>query len=219
MFDPEGERIDRLEAVKEVLGDFIERREADRIGIIVFGTQALLQAPFTRDHNLVRTLLEQTRPRLAGPQTMLGDAIGLTLKTFEGSEARDKVLVLLTDGNDTQSRIPPRKAAELAAREDIVIHTVAVGDPTAVGEAEMDLETLEAISATTGGASFSADDREHLEEIYRRIDALTPEEIETVSYRPTRPLFHWPLGAAAMLLVVFHLTMGTMSLRRSHRHA
>lgn len=204
MFDEAGQRINRLDAVKVVLADFIVRRQGDRLGIVVFGSQAFLQAPFTQDHDLVRTLLDQLQPRMAGPQTMIGDAIGLTVKAFEQSEARDKVLVLLTDGNDTGSKVPPRKAAEIAGGAGVTVHTVAVGDPQAVGEAEMDLETLEAIAATTGGTAFRADDREQLEEIYRQIDALTPEEIETISYRPTRPLFHWPLGGVVVLILVYY---------------
>ncbi len=221
MFDPDGNRIQRLDAVKLVLDDFITRREADRIGIIVFGTQAFVQTPFTQDHDLVRTLLDQTRPRLAGAQTMLGDAIGLSIKLFQESRARDKVLILLTDGNDTGSRMPPTKAAEIAAQNDVTVHTVAVGDPRSVGEGEMDLATLETIAATTGGQAFRADNREQLEGIYRRIDALTPEELETTSYRPTRPLFHYPVGAVVILTLFYHLIMGlrAMAQRLRTQHA
>ncbi len=205
---PEGNRIMRLEAVKLVLDDFIERRQGDRIGIIVFGNQALVLTPFTLDHELVRALLEQTQPRMAGPQTMLGDALGLTIKVFDQSEAQDRVLILLTDGNDTGSKVPPKKAAEIASQNDITVYTVAFGDPRSTGEAEMDLEILEAIAQQTGGESFRADDQEQLEQVYRQIDALTPEEIETISYRPMRPLFHWPLGGAVLLVLLYHAVMG-----------
>jgi len=157
---------------------------------------------------------------MAGPQTMLGDGIGLTIKAFEQSEARDKVLILLTDGSDTGSKVPPTKAAEIAAAGGITIHTVAFGDPGTVGEAEMDTETLERIASTTGGTAFQADDREQLEDIYRQIDALTPEEIETTSYRSTRPLFHWPLGIVLLLLILYNTLMlgrvGVQRLRASH---
>ncbi len=221
MLDDEGHRIQRLDAVKRVLDDFISRREGDRIGLVVFGNQAFLQAPFTLDHDLVRALLEETQPRLAGPQTMIGDAIGMTIKTFEKSEAKDRVLVLLTDGHDSGSKVPPKKAAEIAAQNDITIHTVAVGDPSSTGEGEMDLETLQAVADATGGQAFRADDREQLEDIYRRIDALTPVDVETFSYRPTRPLYHWPLGAAVVLTLLYHLLMGTLQALRSigARHA
>ena len=219
MFDASGERINRLEMVKLVLDDFIARREGDRIGVIVFGTQAFLQAPFTQDHELVRTLLEQTEPRIAGPQTTIGDAIGLSVKVFDASEARDKVLILLTDGNDTGSRVPPKKAAEIAASSEVTIYTVAVGDPEAAGEAKMDLDVLETIASTTGGAAFFAEDRAELEDIYRRIDALTPEEIETTSYRPTRPLYYWPLGLAVILTILYHAMLVVGSAFARLRHA
>jgi Ca-activated chloride channel family protein len=217
MFDADEARVRRIDVVKAVLDEFIERREGDRLGIIVFGTQAFLQAPFTQDHELVRTLLDQLEPRMAGPQTMIGDAIGLTVKAFQQSAAQDKVLVLLTDGNDTGSKVPPRKAADLAARDEVVIHTVAVGDPESVGEAEMDLASLDEIARVTGGTAFTADDREQLEDIYRQIDALTPEEINTISYRPTRPLFHLPVGAAVLLILVYHLGMAGLVATRSWR--
>ena len=221
MLDAEGKRVERLDAVKFVLDDFISRREGDRLGVIVFGNQAFLQPPLSLDDDLVRALLEQTRPRLAGPQTMIGDAIGLTIKTFESSQAKDRVLVLVTDGNDSGSKVPPRTAADIAAGNGITIHTVAVGDPSSTGEAEMDLETLEAIANITGGTALRADDREQLEEIYRRIDALAPIDIETVSYRPTRTLYHWPLGAAVVLTLLYHLIMGARQVFRSigARHA
>lgn len=211
MFNAQGERVTRLDVTKDVIDDFVARRQGDRIGIIVFGTQAFVQTPFTRDHDLVRALLDQLSPGMAGPQTMLGDGIGLTIKAFEQSEARDRVLILLTDGSDTGSKVPPTKAAEIAAAGGLTIHTIAVGDPTSVGEAEMDLETLETIASTTGGIAFRADDREGLEDIYRRIDALTPEEIETTSYRPTRPLYHWPLAIALMAAVLHHAVMITFA--------
>jgi len=215
MFNAEGERVTRLELTKNVIDAFVERREGDRIGIIVFGSQAFVQTPFTRDHDLVRALLDQLQPGMAGPQTMLGDGIGLSIKAFEQSEARDHVMILLTDGSDTGSKVPPTKAAEIAASRGLTIHTIAVGDPTSVGEAEMDMATLETIARTTGGTAFRADDREQLEAIYRQIDALTPEEIDTTSYRPVRPLYHWPLGVA-LIAVILHqaLLIGVASVKR-----
>jgi Ca-activated chloride channel family protein len=206
--DPEGRRLDRLEAVKLVLDDFIARREGDRIGLIVFGGEAFLQAPFTLDHEVCRQLLDETRIGMAGPQTAIGDAIGLSLRAFETSETPEKVLVLLTDGNDTGSKIPPLTAADLAAKQDIKAYTVAIGDPAASGEERVDLEALRDIAATTSGRAFRAEDREGLEAIYRELDALEPVDLETLSYRPRRPLFFWPLGAAVLLVFGYHLLMG-----------
>lgn len=206
--DPEGQRLDRLQAVKLVLDDFISRREGDRIGLIVFGGQAFLQAPFTLDHEVSRQLLDETRIGMAGPQTAIGDAIGLSLKAFESSEIPEKVLMLLTDGNDTGSKIPPLTAADLAAKQDIKIYTVAIGDPQASGEERVDLEALRDISSATGGRSFRAEDREGLEAVYRELDALEPIELETLSYRPRRPLYFWPLGLGVLLVFGYHLLMG-----------
>jgi len=207
MFDAEGELITRMVATIEVIDAFVERREGDRIGMVVFGTDAFVQTPFTTDYDLIRAQLAQLQPGMAGPQTVIGDGIGLSIRAFEASQAQDKVLVLLTDGADTGSKVPPAKAAEIAAGAGITIHAVAMGDPAATGAAELDLETTEAIAAATGGASFLAEDRDALDEVYRQIDALTPEELETTSYRPTRPLFHWPLGFVLLGVLGYHFLM------------
>ncbi|MEW6440292.1 MAG: VWA domain-containing protein, partial [bacterium] len=209
--DPQGRRLSRLEAVKVVLDDFIARRKSDRLGLIVFGDEPYLQSPFTRDHELLSTLLGQTETKMAGPQTAIGDAIGLALKHFESSKSEQRVLVLLTDGNDTGSKVPPKKAAEIAAGKGITIHTVAVGDPQAAGEEKLDIDTLQAISAATKGSFFRADDRAQLESIYRRLDEIEPEKIKTLSYRPRHPLFQWPLGAFLVTFLAYHLLMAGRS--------
>jgi len=217
---PDGGRVDRLEAVKLVLDDFISRREGDRIGLVVFGEQAFLQAPFTLDHDTARALLDETRIGMAGPRTVIGDAIGLTVKVFETSEAPSRVLVLLTDGNDTGSRVPPSKAAEIAAREGITIYTIAIGDPEASGDNRVDLDALGAIADETGGRAFRAEDREGLEAIYRDLDSLEQADFETLSYRPKHPLFQWPLGVALVMLFAYHvlnaLVAGVGALRARH---
>jgi Ca-activated chloride channel family protein len=219
MFDATGARITRLAATVEVLDGFIDRRRGDRIGMVVFGTDAYLHAPFTTDHDLVRTQLAHLEAGMAGPQTVIGDGVGLTIRAFEASDADDRVLVLLTDGADTGSKVPPVKAAAIAADAGITIHAIAMGDPNATGAAAVDLDVTGAIATATGGASFLAEDREALEDVYRQIDALTPEEIETTSYRPTRPLFHWPLGAAVLLILGYHAVMAVAAMGRAlHTH-
>ena len=217
MFAPDSSQIQRIEAVQLVVDDFIRQRASDRIGVIVFGNQAFVLSPFTTDHELVRTLLAGMRPRMAGPQTMIGDAIGLSIKTFENSQARDRVLILLTDGNDTGSKVPPEKAAEIAALDSIRVHTIAVGDPSSAGEAQMDLAVLEKVAAISNGVAFRADDREGLASVYEQIDAMTPEEIETISYRPTRPLYHYPVGAALIVTLLYHLVQALLSIARQRR--
>src|SRR5271154_2627187 len=128
---PEGKKIRRVDAVKQVVADFIRRRKNDRIGVIVFGQAAYPIAPFTLDHDACLKILGQTDAGMAGPQTMIGDAIGLAIKQFNASDAKERVLILLTDGNDTGSRIPPQKAAEIAKQNKITIHVVGIGDPRA----------------------------------------------------------------------------------------
>jgi Ca-activated chloride channel family protein len=203
--DPQGRRATRLDAVKAVLGEFIERRKSDRLGLIVFGSEPYLQAPFTRDHRVVRALLSETRTGLAGVQTAIGDGIGLALKHFESSKARQRVAVLLTDGNDTSSKVPPKRASEIAGRRGVTIYTIAVGNPAAAAEDKVDLETLQTISRETGGRSFRAEDRRQLDDIYRTLDDLEPEKARTISYRPKYPLFQWPAGAVLVALLAYHL--------------
>jgi len=197
--DPDGKRINRLAAVKLVLDDFIDRREGDRIGLLVFGTEAFLQVPFTLDHEICRVLLDELDVAMAGPQTVIGDAIGLAVTVFEESEAEERVAILLTDGNDSGSKVPPDRAAAIAAKHGITIHTVAVGSPEAAGEYPLDIEAIEEIAETSGGRSFFADDLEQLEDIYRVLDEVAPEEVNTLSYRPRTALYQWPLGGALVL--------------------
>jgi Ca-activated chloride channel family protein len=217
--DEEGNRVDRLEAVKLVLDDFISRREGDRLGLILFGTAAFLQVPFSQDYDTFKTLLDETQVRMAGPQTMIGDAIGLAIKLFESSESDNKVMILLTDGNDTGSQVPPSRAAGIASQNDVVIHTIAMGDPTTVGEEALDIETLQEISDLTDGQFFMGMNREELVNIYRRLDDIEPLEFETLSYRPKQPLYFYPVGAFLILYVIYHLMMASRSLLRRKERA
>ncbi|MBB6095198.1 Ca-activated chloride channel family protein [Povalibacter uvarum] len=201
---PDGKPIDRLTAVKSVVRQFIARREGDRIGLIVFGQGAFPQSPLTLDHATVLLLLDEVRIGMAGPQTAIGDAIGVAVKMTEGSTAQDKVLVLLTDGNDTASRVPPDDAARVAADHRVVIHTIGIGDPNASGESKVDLKALERFSGETQGQSFRAEDRRGLERIYGTIDQITPIKVQRTEFRPKIALYYWPLGAAAVLLAIYH---------------
>lgn len=212
----DGSRVQRLEAVKRVVGQFIEARDSDRVALIVFGSKAFVQAPFTEDLRTVRELLEQTEVGMAGPHTVIGDAIGLTIRTFEASEVEQRLLILLSDGSDTGSRMSPVNAAEIAAGEGVEIHTIAVGDPEATGENRVDVSTLEDIARRADGQFFFAGDEVGLASVYERIDALAPRDVETVSFRPREPLGHWLLAAAVVLSL---LVLGWLDLRASRRAA
>ncbi len=208
--DIDGNPVDRLTAVKQVLDAFFARRDGDRIGLILFGSAAFVQAPFTDDLEVVRELLDESQIRMLGPRTMLGDAIGLAINLFERSEVSERVLIVLTDGNDTGSLVPPERAAEIARDNGVVVHTIAIGDPAAVGEQALDEKTLENIANTTGGGYFHANDREELEAIYDHLDEINPRQVETLSFRPLTDLYHWPL---AILMLVTLLYMAALEIR------
>lgn len=217
--DAEGLKISRLGAVKQVLNDFIAHRKGDRLGLAVFGNAAFPQAPFTDDHDTVLMLLDELQVGMAGPRTMIGDALGLAIRLFDAVETPDKVVLLLTDGNDTGSKMPIGRAAEISAERGITIHTIAIGDPENVGENALDTKALKNISETTKGSYFEALDRSSLEAVYAELDKLEPQKLETLSYRPKRQLFFYLLGAAVvinLLLAGFMLMSGN---RREHANA
>ena len=211
---PDGTQVDRLEAVKSVLSELARQRENDRLGLIVFGSAPYLQAPFTEDHRTWRTLLMETRIGMAGQSTVFGDAIGLAIHLFEKSDTENRVLIMLTDGNDTGSKVPPVEAARVASAHDIRIYTIAMGDPTSVGEEELDLATLERVSELTGGATFQAMDRDQLQQAYETIAALEPALYESTSFRPRHSLHHVPVALVMLYYGVYHLTAGLQSRRR-----
>jgi Ca-activated chloride channel family protein len=214
--DSAGRRVERLDAVKLVLQDFVARRDGDRIGLVVFGEAPHLQAPFTLDHAVVRELLAEVQVGMAGPRSMIGDAVGLVIKLFEKSPAKQKVAVLLTDGNDTGSRVPPAKAAEIAKSHGITIHTVGIGNPATRGADVVDAGALAALAQATGGSTFMALDRAGLEGVYSKLDGVEKVDPKTTTYRPRRPLFQWPLGAAVLLALLFYLLMaGTRALQEA----
>ncbi|WP_425090229.1 VWA domain-containing protein [Tropicimonas sp. S265A] len=196
---PDGGRLQRLDGVRQVVQGFVAGRDGDRMALIVFGSAAYLQTPLTNDLAAVAALLERTQVGMAGPQTALGDAIGLAIRTFETSEIDQRLLILLSDGSDTASRMSPVNAAEIAADRGVEIYTIGVGDPEAEGEDKVDLKTLEDIARRTGGAFFFAEDGAALEAVYDRIDALAPREVDTQSYRQRTALAWIPLAVAALL--------------------
>lgn len=211
-FTPDHKRIRRVDAVKLVVSDFIKKRKSDRIGLIVFGLAAYPVAPFTLDHDACLKILSQTDAGMAGPQTMMGDAIGLAIKLFNASDAKQRVLILLTDGNDTGSKVPPARAAEIAKQNGITIHVIGIGDPRATGEDKVDYAALGRIASATGGQVFHGENRTELEKAYATLDAITPQNFKTLSYQPKRELYMFPLAAAVILLTGYHVLMMIVSL-------
>lgn len=203
-------RVDRLTATKQVAGEFIRRRAGDRIGLVLFGQHAYLQTPLTFDRRTVATLLGEAQIGLAGRSTAIGDAIGLAVKRLRREDARNRVLILLTDGANTAGQLAPLEAARIAQRAGVRIFTIGVGaDEIYVQSlfglqrvnpsAELDEDTLTQIAELTGGRYFRAHDTEALEEIYTIIDRIEPVVQEPEQYRPRADLFYWPLAGALLL--------------------
>ena len=193
--------VSRFEAVQRVVTEFIAAREHDRIGLIVFGDRAYSQLPFTRDLATARELVQLMEVAMAGPQTALGDAIGLAIHAFEASEVDQRLLILLTDGNDTVSRMTPVNAAGIAAARDIAIYTIGIGDTEATGEDRVDFAVLEEIAGRTGGQFFNAEDETALSSVYARIDELAVADVRSQSWRPRTSVVHWPAGLALLILL------------------
>lgn len=212
--DEAGNPVQRLDAVKAVINDFIAERQGDRIALIVFGSSAYLQTPFTEDLDSAAELMTQTQVGMAGPHTAIGDAIGLALRTFEASEIEQRLLILLSDGADTNSQMSPENATEIAAQEGVRIYTIGVGDPEATGENRVDLVTLQAIAERAGGAFFRAEDAEGLREIYAEIDRLNPRLVETTSFQPRTPIGHYAFGVAVLLGVLTLIGLMVAARRR-----
>lgn len=217
--DDTGKKITRLDTVKLVLDNFISQREGDRLGLAVFGNAAFPQAPFTTDHTTVRSLLDDLQVGMAGPKTMIGDAIGLAIRLFEPTTAPEKVAILLTDGNDTGSQMPIFRASEIASEQGITIHTIAIGDPMNLGENPLNTEVLKEISKTTGGSYFTALDRVSLMDVYDELDRLEPQKLESISYRPKRQYFFYPLAAMIICNLLLAIAMFRMSALHENKHA
>ncbi|MFW2373831.1 MAG: VWA domain-containing protein [Gammaproteobacteria bacterium] len=215
--NPQGQTLDRLSAVKQVLDDFLTRRQGDRVGLIVFGNAAFVQVPFTQDLEASRILLQETAVRMAGPRTAFGDAIGLAITLFERSEVEHRVIIALTDGNDTGSKVPPAEAAKIARDNDITIYVVGVGDPQASGEEKLDQDALTQVASITGGRYFHAADGKQLQSIYSELDSIDTREVEVKTHRPRRDLFHWPLAAFLLLGLVYYTAKLVLSGHPQHR--
>ncbi len=205
-----GEPVDRLTAIKKIAGEFIKKREGDRIGLILFGSRAYLQAPLSLDRKTVNQLLQESMIGIAGKKTAIGDALGLAVKRLHERPGKRKVLILLTDGANTAGTIEPLKAAELAKTDKVAIYTIGIGAERMVvnsffgsrvvnPSADLDEGTLKKIAQITGGRYFRARESADLENIYALIDKLEPVKSENDSLRPVHELFSWPLGCALLL--------------------
>ena len=213
----------RLRVVQQVAGRFIDGRQGDRVGLILFGTQPYLQAPLSADLTTVHQFLDEAVIGVAGTQTAIGDAIGLALKRLRAEASAghpappgQTVLVLLTDGVNDAGAMPPLEAAKLAAQSGLRIYTIGVGAAddgggffgVGGGDSDLDEGTLQQIAKLTGGEYFRATDANALQAVYRQIDQLEPAAGTKQWLRPADEWFNWPLAAALLL------SLPTVGMRR-----
>ncbi|WP_152287702.1 VWA domain-containing protein [Flavicella marina] len=200
----ENKPVTRWEAVTSVMNEFIEKREGDRMGLVLFGSNAYVQAPFTPDLITVKTMLDEAAVGLAGQTTSIGKAIMKGIDLFDKDTIKTKVMLLLTDGVDAGIGVLPLDAADIAKRDSILIYTIGIGDPNS-GNSDLDEKTLEEIAEITGGQYFRAINTDRLNSIYEELDKLEPIEYEEESYRPRTLLYPYPLGLAIVLFLCYAL--------------
>jgi len=209
-----GRGVNRLQMLKVVLGDFIERRVSDRLGLILFADDAYMQTPMTFDRKTVKQMLDESELNLVGRKTAIGDAIALAVKRFDAKQESNKVLLLLTDGQNTAGKITPEQALELAIAKEITIYTVGIGADSMIQQSlwgsqrvnpsgDLDEESLANLANKTGGQYFRARDSQGMSEIYALLDKLEPIKQEQQQMRPLSALYYWPLGLAGLLCFVY----------------
>lgn len=204
----QNQRITRYQAVQSVVSDFVERRQGDAVGLVVFGDFADIQAPLTPDTQAVSELLAGLRPGMAGENTAIGDGLGLAVKRLRALDARDKVVILLSDGENTAGKLTPDQGAEAAAASDIRVHTIAFGGEIRPGMfgmlsgAGVDERALTRIAEQTEGQFFRARSTGELEAVYQQLDKLEPSPRSGQELRLAREWFWLPAGLAWLLLVL-----------------
>ena len=213
-----GNTVNRLDMLKVVLGDFIERRVGDRLGLILFGDDAYMQTPMTFDRKTVKQMLDESVLGLVGRKTAIGDAIGLAVKRFDAKKKSNKVLLLLTDGQNTAGKISPEQALELAVAKNITIYSIGIGADVMLQKSlfgtrrvnpssELDEKTLTKLAEQTGGKYFRAKDSQGMNQIYQLLDQLEPIEQEQQQMRPLTALFYWPLALALIISMLYFLAI------------
>lgn len=224
--------VNRLDMIKLVLGEFIERREGDKLGLILFADDAYMQTPMTFDRKNVKQMLDESELGLVGQATAIGDAIGLAVKRFDEKGSSNRILLLLTDGQNTAGKLTPDEALTLAIDNNVTIYTIGIGADEILQRsffggtrsvnpsADLDEETLTHIATATGGQYFRARDTKAMAEIYQLLDELEPIEQEQKQVRPLTALFYWPLSIAFIIAFAYllytsrHLLNFTSQLRK-----
>ncbi len=217
----------RIEAAKAVAADFAAGRGNDRIGLVIFAGKAFTQAPLTLDHSVVVALIGELEVGMVEDGTAVGMGLATAVKRLQASEARSKVVVLLTDGRNNRGEIDPVTAAQAAQALGVRVYTIGAGSRGTARvpvtdrfgnrryvttRVDVDEPTLRAVAETTAGRYYRATDRESLEAIYREIDELETTEIEVENFTTYGERFHIPL-AAGLLLLLAEVVLGRTWLR------
>ncbi len=210
-FSTPNQRVDRLSAVKAVVSAFIQKRTDDKIGLILFGTRAYLQSPLTFDRTSVQEILLNTDAGMAGQSTSIGDALGLALKNLRNEKNKDnKVIILLSDGENNDGSLSMAQAINLAEKEGIKVYTIGVGAEAnfinslfGLRNNELDEKSLKLLAQRTKGNYFRATDLNSLADVYNRIDTLEPEQNEGSFVQDKTDLFYIPLIMALVLVFFF----------------
>lgn len=211
-----GQKVDRLTLVKDLLKTFIGKRHGDRLGLILFADHAYLQTPLTFDLHTIAQMVDETQIGLVGTRTAIGESIAMAIKRFVENKNEQRVLILLTDGANTAGTIKPIMAAKQAAKNNITIYTIGIGADEMIKRsifgsqrinpsADLDEKTLSEIARITGGQYFRAKDQDELQKIYQKLNQLEPIDSDFLEFRPEKDLFYWPLGAAILVLFMFTL--------------
>ncbi len=213
--------ISRITAVKQVVDEFVQAREGDRVGLVVFGSGAFLQSPLTLDHELVSQMVNRLEAGMAGDGTAIGDGLGLSLKRIADIPSGAKAVVLITDGVNNSGQVNPLKAALIAKDLAVKVHTIGIGSDSSAQNgglfdllngqaprAEYDEATLRKIAESTGGVFFNASDLEGLGKVYREIDALETTKDDQPERRIVDELFPFfsalALGSYLLYLLIAH---------------
>ena len=207
-----GRPATRLAVVKQAAAQFVQDRSGDKIGLILFGSQAYLQTPLTFDRHTVLVRLEDASVGLAGQTTSIGDALGLAIKRLQQVPKEGRIVILLTDGVNNSGVLDPLKAAELAQNDGIKVYTIGLGaevDPRILAgglfnrapTADLDEDTLKEMARMTGGRYFRATDGESLQDIYRVIHNIETVSQDQASVRPQYDYYPWVLALALILFL------------------
>jgi len=220
-------RDTRLAMVKDVVSKFIDNRTNDRMGMVVFGSEAYTQCPLTLDQNVLQSFLSKLDIGMAGDSTAIGSAVGIAVKRLKDLKSDSKLIILLTDGRNNAGNLAPLQAAQTAKTFGIKIHTIGVGTrgraPFLVNsifgqryvyqEVDIDEGTLKEISKITGGQYFRATDLESLKSIYKQIDQMEKSDVKVFDHSDYTELFHYFL-IPAILLLFLEIILSNSLLRR-----